>query len=150
MGVRAHPAAGGALLGLCLFPAALALDSRPLAPPSGQGGPGFELQPPERTGVDFRNPLAGDAYLSSVVAHNGSGLALGDVDGDGRPDIYFCALQGPNRLYLNRGAGASRRSRPGRPPAPASGPPGRRWPTSTGTGTPTSWWAGWPAASGSS
>lgn len=30
-------------------------------------------------------------------------MAVGDVDGDGRPDIYLCALQGPNRLFLNRG-----------------------------------------------
>src|SRR6266508_4047546 len=33
----------------------------------------------------------------------GSGFALGDVDGDGRCDLYFCRLEGPNALYRNRG-----------------------------------------------
>ena len=29
---------------------------------------------------------------------------LGDVDGDGWPDIYLCSLQGPNRLFRNLGS----------------------------------------------
>ena len=33
----------------------------------------------------------------------GYGLAIGDVDGDGLPDIYFCNLQGPNALFRNLG-----------------------------------------------
>ncbi|HEV8543606.1 MAG TPA: VCBS repeat-containing protein, partial [Verrucomicrobiae bacterium] len=67
------------------------------------GRPGFTLMPPERTGITFANELRGDAYLTNSVAHNGSGLALGDVDGDGWVDIYLCNLQGPNRLYRNLG-----------------------------------------------
>lgn len=58
---------------------------------------------PEQTGVTFTNILQGDAYLTNAVAHNGSGVALGDVDGDGWQDIYLCRLQGPNRLYRNLG-----------------------------------------------
>lgn len=76
--------------------------SVPLQP--GEGGqPGFSLVRASASGVDFKNILAGDAFLMDAVAHNGSGVALGDVDGDGRVDIYFCALQGANRLYLNQG-----------------------------------------------
>src|SRR5260370_30303102 len=34
---------------------------------------------------------------------NGSGVAAGDVDGDGLCDLYFCGLDGPNVLYRNLG-----------------------------------------------
>ncbi len=34
---------------------------------------------------------------------NGSGVTVGDVDGDGKPDLYFAAIQGTNRLYRNLG-----------------------------------------------
>ena len=30
-------------------------------------------------------------------------MAAGDVDGDGRCDLYFCGLDGPNALYRNLG-----------------------------------------------
>lgn len=65
--------------------------------------PGFSLIDPRSTGVSFTNVLEGDAYLTNTVAHNGAGVAIGDVDGDGRVDFYLCALQGPNRLYRNLG-----------------------------------------------
>ncbi|HVY72057.1 MAG TPA: CRTAC1 family protein, partial [Verrucomicrobiae bacterium] len=58
---------------------------------------------PVATGVWFTNQLQGDAYLTNAVAHNGSGVAIGDVDGDGWQDIYFCNLQGRNGLYRNLG-----------------------------------------------
>src|SRR5260221_1318842 len=34
---------------------------------------------------------------------HGSGVAIGDVNGDGRPDIYLCRIEGPNALYINDG-----------------------------------------------
>src|SRR5213592_4550126 len=71
--------------------------------PGTGGKPGFTLMKPEATGVWFTNVLQGDAYLTNAVAHNGAGVAIGDVDGDGWPDIYLCSLQGPNRLYRNLG-----------------------------------------------
>ncbi len=71
--------------------------------PEAGGKPGFTLTDPRDTGVLFTNTLEGDAYLTNAVAHNGSGVAIGDVDADGWPDLYFCSLQGPNRLYRNLG-----------------------------------------------
>jgi hypothetical protein len=71
--------------------------------PISGGKAGFTLMDPKATGVSFTNLLQGDAFLTNAVAHNGAGLAIGDVDGDGLPDLYLCGLQGPNRLYRNLG-----------------------------------------------
>lgn len=73
-----------------------------LAPAVGAAA-GFTRLEPVQTGIAFTNRLEGDAFLTNAVANNGSGVAVGDVDGDSRPDVYFCALQGSNRLFLNRG-----------------------------------------------
>ena len=64
---------------------------------------GFTLMDPAVTGVTFTNRLTGDAYFTNAVAHNGSGVAIGDVDGDGWPDLYLCGLNGTNQLYRNLG-----------------------------------------------
>ncbi|MBN8247204.1 MAG: VCBS repeat-containing protein [Verrucomicrobia bacterium] len=71
--------------------------------PVGSGSPGFTRMDTGTTGLAFTNRLSGDSYLTNTVAHNGSGVALGDVDGDGQPDIYLCALEGTNSLYRNLG-----------------------------------------------
>lgn len=65
--------------------------------------PGFRNVAPDESGLNFVNQLEGDTFLTNAVAHNGSGVALGDVDGDGLPDIYLCGLQNPNRLFRNLG-----------------------------------------------
>ena len=67
------------------------------------GQPGFKLLPPAQTGIFFTNELDEWKGESNRVLFNGSGLAVGDFDHDGRPDIYFCSLQGQNRLYKNLG-----------------------------------------------
>ncbi|MGH7448081.1 MAG: FG-GAP repeat domain-containing protein, partial [Longimicrobiales bacterium] len=41
--------------------------------------------------------------LNYLYYYNGGGVAAGDVDNDGLPDLYFTSNLGPNRLYLNRG-----------------------------------------------
>ncbi|CAA9309905.1 MAG: FIG00652713: hypothetical protein, partial [uncultured Gemmatimonadaceae bacterium] len=61
---------------------------------------------PAATGVAFTNALPESAdfnILNYLYYYNGGGVAAGDVDGDGRPDLYLTANVGPSRLYLNRG-----------------------------------------------
>ncbi len=71
------------------------------ADPAGRGG--FTAMPAAAAGVGFTNVLGADAFLTNFVAHNGSGVALGDIDGDGRIDLYFCGLESRNRLFRNLG-----------------------------------------------
>jgi hypothetical protein len=46
----------------------------------------------------------GETFRINLYDH-GSGLAVGDFDGDGREDIYFCNQLGKNALYRNNGDG---------------------------------------------
>ncbi|MFO1459082.1 MAG: VCBS repeat-containing protein [Verrucomicrobiota bacterium] len=74
----------------------------PVALPPGPRA-GFRSLDPSLTGITFTNFLTADHSLTNTVVNNGSGVALGDVDGDGRCDLYFCRLDGPNVLYRNLG-----------------------------------------------
>ena len=63
----------------------------------------FTLLGPETTGLAFTNHLAETTAARNRILENGSGVALGDVDGDGWCDVYFCRLEGDNVLYRNLG-----------------------------------------------
>ncbi len=65
--------------------------------------PGFTLLDPAKTQVTFTNTLSEKSAGENQIRLNGSGVALGDVDGDGLCDIYLCRLEGPNALYRNLG-----------------------------------------------
>ncbi len=69
------------------------------------GKTGFTHLPPEQTGIFFTNELDEWKGEANRVLSNGSGLAAGDFDNDGLPDLYFCSLQGRNALYKNLGGG---------------------------------------------
>ena len=64
---------------------------------------GFRLLPARETGVHFVNQLSDQNAANNQILLNGSGVAIGDVDGDGLPDIYLCGLDGPNALFRNLG-----------------------------------------------
>ena len=49
-------------------------------------------------GVDFKNQLSADREIPYLA--NGSGLAIGDVDANGLPDVFVCGLSIGNRLFL--------------------------------------------------
>ena len=64
---------------------------------------GFTLLSERTTGIRFTNHLADQSVAENQIRLIGSGVALGDVDGDGLCDIYLCRLEGPNALYRNLG-----------------------------------------------
>jgi hypothetical protein len=53
--------------------------------------------------VTFTNLLSDASAARNQILLNGSGVALGDVDGDGWCDLFFCGLDNANALYRNRG-----------------------------------------------
>jgi hypothetical protein len=66
----------------------------------------FEKLDPNDTGIHFANELPEDTsfnILNYLYYYNGGGVAAGDVNNDGLPDLFFTSNLGPDRLYLNRG-----------------------------------------------
>lgn len=71
--------------------------------PGWSGETGFEKTSGSRTGITFVNSLSKDNIAANQNLLNGSGVAAGDIDGDGLTDLYFAGLDGPNKLYRNLG-----------------------------------------------
>ena len=65
--------------------------------------PGFSELAGSATGINFTNLLSYERGITNQVYLNGSGVAAGDVNGDGFCDLYFCGIDSANRLYLNQG-----------------------------------------------
>ncbi len=66
----------------------------------------FTLLSPNRTGITFRNPIEETEnfnHLDYSYLYNGAGVAIGDINNDGLPDIYFPGNLVTSRLYLNKG-----------------------------------------------
>ncbi len=70
-------------------------------PPRGKTG--FTMLAPGDTGIHFTNSLEESEAAANRTLNNGSGVAVGDFDGDGLPDIFLCGLDTPNALYKNLG-----------------------------------------------
>jgi hypothetical protein len=61
---------------------------------------------PQETGITFSNTLTETNdlnILDYLYFYNGGGVAIGDINGDELPDIYFSGNQVKNKLFLNKG-----------------------------------------------
>ena len=67
----------------------------------------FSNLSPEETNIKFQNNLQENGQLNMLnflYYYNGAGVAIGDINNDSLPDIYFCAnKKGGNKLYINKG-----------------------------------------------
>ncbi len=71
--------------------------------PGSRGRTGFAERAADRTGLDFENHLTEKEIAENRHYLNGSGVAAGDIDGDGWTDLYFAQMDGPDKLYKNLG-----------------------------------------------
>ncbi|MFT4668523.1 MAG: hypothetical protein ACI9HJ_000087, partial [Ulvibacter sp.] len=61
---------------------------------------------PSQSAVTFKNSIKESNainYFSYEYIYNGGGVAIGDINNDGLPDLFFTANMSFNRLYLNKG-----------------------------------------------
>src|SRR5450756_1134679 len=68
--------------------------------------PLFKLLSPDQTGVTFANTITTNDSLNAQTdpyVYNGAGVAIGDINNDGLPDIFFTGNMVSSRLYLNKG-----------------------------------------------
>lgn len=66
--------------------------------------PLFELM--ENTGINFNNKVQDQEINNSFLFrnfYNGGGVAIGDINNDGKADVLFTSNMGENKLYLNKG-----------------------------------------------
>ena len=60
----------------------------------------------ENSGINFDNKVEDDSLENSFLFrnfYNGGGVAIGDINNDGLPDVFLTSNQGANKLYLNKG-----------------------------------------------
>jgi hypothetical protein len=98
-----------ALVGTTAPAAPAGIASAPFAAPSPPGGRTlFTELPATQTGLTAINEYADpgmwtERYLEFTTGSIGTGIAIGDYDNDGRPDVYVVSKTGRDRLYRNLG-----------------------------------------------
>lgn len=67
----------------------------------------FTSLPSSKTGISFQNNVKERdrfSILYYLYFYNGGGVAIGDINNDNLPDVFFTAnSKGGNKLYLNKG-----------------------------------------------
>jgi hypothetical protein len=65
----------------------------------------FKRIPSSLSGIFFNNRIAENDSINPIdleFIYNGGGIAAGDFNNDGLPDLYFTASTTSNKLYLNK------------------------------------------------
>jgi hypothetical protein len=70
---------------------------------AGRGAPGFAPLAARRTGLTHVNQVDDEHALANRNLLLGAGVALGDVDEDGLPDVFLASVERPAALYHNEG-----------------------------------------------
>ena len=66
----------------------------------------FTLMPDDYTHLEFENRLVDEMGFNVFKYrnyYNGGGVAIGDVNSDGLPDVYLSSNQQSNKLFINKG-----------------------------------------------
>lgn len=66
----------------------------------------FVRMSPEATGIKFVNEVIENEHfniMSYEYIYNGNGVAIGDLNNDGLPDVFLTGNMVLNKLYLNKG-----------------------------------------------
>ncbi|MCB0684947.1 MAG: VCBS repeat-containing protein, partial [Saprospiraceae bacterium] len=93
------------LIFLVILTFSLAFTS-PIATDTADPQPLFTLLPADQTGIKFNNELKDQKEDNIMIYSNfygGAGVAIGDLNNDGLPDIFFAGNQVADQLYLNEG-----------------------------------------------
>jgi hypothetical protein len=93
-----------ALFVMCLLMVSCQNSKRDLYPETLEGG--FKLLSSEKTGIDFNNRIIESETVNHIYynqIYSGGGVAIGDLNNDGLPDVYFCGNQVNDKIYLNKG-----------------------------------------------
>lgn len=67
----------------------------------------FTIIPSEYSNITFSNPVKQtkeNNHIINVEFISGAGVAVGDINNDGLPDLFFTGNQVRDRLYLNKGS----------------------------------------------
>nr|WP_282082787.1 VCBS repeat-containing protein [Aquimarina aggregata] len=65
----------------------------------------FHLAPSKKSNISFQNtsqPTQKLTILDYLYYYNGGGIAIGDINNDDLPDLFFTGNQVQNKLYLNK------------------------------------------------
>ncbi len=66
----------------------------------------FQKVSSDQSGIHFNNTIVENDSINPLdleFLYNGGGVAVGDFNNDGLPDLYFTASTTSNKLYLNKG-----------------------------------------------